>query len=642
MSQQLPLPASTALGRNSVLHSPQLLGDWVLWLEQRPYEKGRSTVLIRRWGDHTNAPQELTPEPINVRSRVHDYGGAPLAASLTQETLQLVWVDDNDRCLWSQCWNDLSGDSLVGDNPKALCSSKGPQRLTAPSSGAYAGGVIDGSRQKWLGVMEDNGCDLLVSVDLHRQNQNASVIHRPADFAGYLALSPDATQLAWVEWQQPSMPWDCSQLLLANLTPAGNAEACQVIAGGQTTPSQGISVFQPQWLPDGSLVVAEDSSGWWNLMRHPQVENPSLSWQRLWPMAKEAAMPQWVFGMSTTAWDGDKLLAAVCNQGAWELQRLGLDGSTGVVDQPFNDLSELHASEGKAVVIASNSITGHGLLEFDLNRNTWHHTPAAPALMETDAISVAQSLWFEGSGGQRTHALYYPPIGNARASSPLLVKSHSGPTSMARRGLNLAIQFWTSRGWGVVDVNYGGSTGFGRDYRNRLERGWGVVDVEDCAAAAKTLIAMGCADPKRVAIEGGSAGGFTTLSCLCFTDVFRAGACRYAVTDPGTLAKETHRFEARYMDGLIGRWPEEHQVYEQRSPLHHVEGIRCPVIFFQGLQDKVVLPEQTERMANALRRNGIPVEVHTFAEEGHGFRDSAVQITVLEATERFFSQHLNL
>ena len=353
-------------------------------------------------------------------------------------------------------------------------------------------------------------------------------------------------------------------------------------------------------------------------------------------------MPQWVFGMSTTAWDGDKLLAAVCDQGEWQMQRLGLDGSAETVEQPFNDLADLNASNGRAVAITSNSTTGPGLLELDLNGGTWQHTPAAAAVMEVDEISLAQSLWFDGAGGQRTHAWYYPPVGGADASSPLLVKSHSGPSSLARRGLSLAIQFWTSRGWGVVDVNYGGSTGFGRTYRDRLQGGWGVVDVGDCAAAAKTLIAKNFADPNRIAIEGGSAGGFTTLACLCFTDVFRAGACRYAVSDPSALATETHRFEARYLDGLIGSWPEEQDLYEQRSPLRHVEQIRCPVIFFQGLQDKVVLPQQTERMADALRRNAIPVEVHTFPEEGHGFRDSEVQVAVLESTERFFRQHLNL
>jgi dipeptidyl aminopeptidase/acylaminoacyl peptidase len=213
---------------------------------------------------------------------------------------------------------------------------------------------------------------------------------------------------------------------------------------------------------------------------------------------------------------------------------------------------------------------------------------------------------------------------------------------MARRGLNPAIQYWTSRGWGVVDVNYGGSTGFGRAYRERLDGQWGVVDVADCAAATLALVAAGRADPERIAIEGGSAGGFTALAALCFTDVFRAGASRYGVADPSALAGESHRFEARYLDGLIGPWPQAQAIYAARSPLAHAARIQCPVIFFQGLDDRVVPPEQTERMAAALERNGVAVEVHRFAGEGHGFRSSAVQIAVLECTEAFFRRHLRL
>ena len=368
------------------------------------------------------------------------------------------------------------------------------------------------------------------------------------------------------------------------------------------------------------------------------------AWERPWPMAAETAMPQWIYGMSTTAWDGEQLIAAVCSRGAWSLQRLSLDGTVQPLPQPFDDLAGLSACNGRAVAVASNSTSVAGLLEIDLRPATplWCHSPAIAAPLPVEAISVAEPLWFNGHQGERTHAWYYPPSGKPPGPAPLLVKSHSGPTAMARRGLNLGIQFWTSRGWGVVDVNYGGSTGFGRSYRERLNNGWGVVDVQDCAAAATTLVQAGKAHPERIAIEGGSAGGFTTLACLCFTDVFRVGACRYAVSDLSALAKETHRFEARYLDTLVGRWPQEQSHYEERSPLQHADRIRCPVIFFQGLQDKVVVPEQTERMAAALRAKGIPVDVQTFAEEGHGFRDSAVKVQVLEATEAFFRHHLGL
>ncbi|MGC6482459.1 MAG: alpha/beta hydrolase family protein [Synechococcus sp.] len=638
--QSRPLPADVALGRTPVLRDPQPLGHWVLWLEQRPQERGRTTALIRPWQATDRQPQELTPAPCNLRSRVHDYGGGVLACHADGDQLLLVWIDDGDGCLWSQRWQGLDQSS---DNAAALDAMAPPRRLTTPGA-VLADGLIDPQRQRWLGVMEDKGRDWLVSVSLQHENQIPEVLHAPRDFAGYMALSSDGQQLAWVEWEQPWMPWDASSLWVAALNDAGMPQSPSLVAGSDPSRPERLSVFQPQWLPDGRLLVAEDRSGWWNLMvsHAPPSDTTPLAWHRPWPMAAEAAMPQWIYGMSTTAWDGDYGVAAVCDQGVWQLKRLSDDGAIDAVDQPFSDLAGLRASDGRVVAIASNASTGMGLLELDLVRGHWTHSVASDAGLDPEQISIAEALWFEGSGGQRTHAWYYPPLGERTQPAPLLVKGHSGPTAMARTGLNLGIQFWTSRGWGVVDVNYGGSTGFGRAYRDRLQTGWGVVDVEDCAAAARALIASGHAHPDQIAMEGGSAGGFTTLACLCFTDVFKAGACRYAVSDLTAMATDTHRFEARYLDGLVGPWPQAQALYDQRSPLLHADQIRCPVIFFQGLKDQVVPPEQTERMAAALRGNGIAVEVLTFPEEGHGFRDSAVQSAVLEATEAFFRHHLKI
>ena len=636
MSSSQPLSAKTALGRLPVLKSPRILGNWVLWLEQRPHEKGRTTAMIRPWLQTDATAKELTAAPANLRCRIHEYGGGAMAVALMGDNLLLTWIDDGDGCLWQQTWRGL------GSEDCAALTAKQPIRISAPGSWALGGGLIDQTRLRWLGVMECNGRDQLVSVALNQSDQHPKVLHAADDFVGYPALSADGSQLAWVEWRQPAMPWDASELRCACLSPEGQLMQVQTLAGSRPDAEQAISVFQPLWQPDGSLIVAEDSSGWWNLMRLADPASGKRNWERPWPMQAETAMPQWVFGMSTSAWDGEQLLAAICSEGRWELKQLRGDGTILSLDQPFDDLADLHADAGRAVVIASSSHLGQGLLELELSTGDWQHTPAGMAALPIEAISSAEPLWFEGAGNLRTHAWYYPPLGGASSETPLLVKSHSGPTAMAGRGLSLGIQFWTTRGWGVVDVNYGGSTGFGRAYRERLNSGWGVVDVQDCAAAAMALVEAGQAHPHKIAIEGGSAGGFTTLACLCFTDVFRAGACRYAVSDLTSLASETHRFEARYLDSLVGAWPEERARYEQRSPLQHAQSIRCPVIFFQGLQDKVVVPEQTERMAAALSSNGLPVEVHTFAQEGHGFRDSAVKVQVLEATERFFRRQLGL
>ncbi len=650
------VPAALAVGRHPSFRSPRLAAGRLFWLEQRPREGGRTTLLVRE-GTPQGAPEgtsqggaaarpiELTPGSWNLRSRVHEYGGGVYAVAGST----VVFVDDGDRCLWSL------------DLPRAPLGEgetlPPPRRLTAEpeatSPRAFADGLIDHVRDRWLGVMEQAGRDRLVAVPLN--GGEPEPLHTAADFCGYAVLSPSGSHLAWVEWQQPFMPWERSQLWLGAFDSCGALASRRCVAGSDGTSPQGISVFQPLWA-GGDLVVANDRSGWWNLERLVDAESipwgetgaaaagESPQWQPLMPMPAEFGQPQWVYGMATTAWDGSRLLAAACREGRWELGSLAPagQGEWTPLDLPFTDLGELHATDGRLVAIAASPTTIQGLLELDTDSGDWCHTPSAPCPLAPARISVGEPLWFEGHGLRPTQAWYYPPPGGGGPETPLLVKSHSGPTGMAGTGLNLAVQFWTSRGWGVVDVNYGGSTGFGRAYRERLDGLWGVVDVADCAAAALAVVRSGKASAERIAIEGGSAGGFTVLAALCFSDVFRAGACRYAVADLAALTRETHRFEARYLDTLVGPWPAAKEIYEARSPLVQAHRIRCPVIFFQGLEDRVVPPEQTERMALALSANSVPVEVHLFPGEGHGFRASEVRIRVLEATEAFFGRHFTL
>lgn len=619
-----PLAAERVVGRLPSLRETTVADGQLFWLEQRPAEGGRTTLMGRPAHQPHGVARERTPGSWDLRTRVHAYGGGSFCCG----SGCVVFVHDGDRCLWRL---DLAG-------------SGAPQRLTNPAERCFADGLIDPLRRRWIGVMEANGRDQLVTVPL--DGGEPQQLHPAADFCGYAAISPDGQQLAWVEWQQPHMPWDRSELWLAGLTASGELTARRCVAGSNAEAPQAISVFQPLWIGPEELVVAEDSSGWWNLRR---LHTGSGQWQTLLPLEAEFAMPQWVYGMRTTAWDGEHLVAAACREGAWQLGEVSLDpklvGTAAAwrpLDQPFDDLAYLAAAEGVVACVASSPTSASGLLQLELASGHWQHAPVSDLPLPLAAISRPEPLWFAGHGGAPTHAWYHPPLGGAKPTSPLLVKGHSGPTGMARRGLQLAIQFWTSRGWGVVDVNYGGSTGFGRAYRQRLQGQWGVADVADCAAAAGALVAAGRASPQRIAIEGGSAGGFTALAALCFTEAFSAAACRYAVCDPAALASHDHRFEARYLDGLIGPWPEAAASYAARSPLLHAGRIRCPVILFQGLEDTVVPPEQTDRMAAALAANGIPVEVHHFAGEGHGFRNGSVQIQVLEATEAFFRRHFGL
>ncbi|MFN9693099.1 MAG: prolyl oligopeptidase family serine peptidase [Synechococcaceae cyanobacterium] len=642
-----PLSARQALADSVALKEPLLAAGWLYWLEQRPAEQGRTTLLRRPALDPQAPPQELSPAPINLRSRVHSYGGGVYAVGAGQ----LVMVDDRDRCLWLRPLPE----SGSGPLPPA-------RQLTPPADPnqprAFADGLVDPERQRWIGVMEQSGRDLLVAVPL--AGGEPEPLWRPADFCGYATLSPDGLALAWVEWQQPHMPWERSQLWLAAVSADGRLEGARQVAGSEACSERGISVFQPLWA-GADLVVANDRSGWWNLERlaKANVLRPEAPahWQPLLPMRAEFALPQWVYGLRTTAWDGQELLAAACVDGCWQLGRLAPkpvspdrpDPETPShgwhpINTPCDDLAYLVAAAGRLVAVGSGPDRPSGLLEVELPDGGWRHSPVAAAPLTLAALSHPEALWFPGHAERPTHAWYYPPQGTPEMPAPLLVRGHSGPTAMARTGLNPALQFWTSRGWGVVEVNYGGSTGFGRAYRERLDGGWGVVDVDDCLAAVQTLVAAGRADPERVAMEGGSAAGFTVLEALARDGTLKAGCCRYPVTDLTALASDAgeHRFEARYFDTLIGPWPQARSLYEQRSPLRHPQRINAPVILFHGLEDPVVPPRQTEALALALQERGVPVELHLFPGEGHGFRDRAVQQRVLEATEAFFHRQLRL
>ncbi len=644
---------AVAVGAQPSWHAPLLVNGQVLWLETRPREGGRVTLLSRPVGG-TQTPRELTPGPWSLRSRLHGYGGGAFCA----DRRSVVFTHDGDRQLWCL---DLPAPDAPLSPPRRLTPP--PGETTALDGGRACGdGLIDRRRERWLGVLEDQGRDQLVTVSL--AGGAPRTLHQARDFCGSPALSPSGDQLAWLEWQHPFMPWERSELWLGRLEPDGSLSDARRLAGADGGDAVGESVVQPLWA-GADLLVARDRSGWWAPTRflHADQSGGSAPLVEESPLSPDAefGVPRWVAGLRCMAWDGARLAAAACRQGLWELGLLDLPGEDSgdagesgdggesasgwrwrPLELPFSELAELSAEDGHLVAIAAGPTTGSGLLEVDLARQTWRHTPAAPCPLNVEAISTPEALWFTGGGGEPTHAWFYPPAGGAGPDSPLLLRAHSGPTAMARTGLNLVVQFWTSRGWGVVDVNYGGSSGFGRAYRERLQGRWGVLDVADCLAAAAAVIARGQASAERVAMDGSSASGFTVLAALAASDLLKVGACRYPVVDLTTLATESHRFEAHYLDSLVGPWPEARAEYEARSPLAQVSRLHRPVILFHGEDDTVVPVSQSERMALALSEKGVPVELHRFPGEGHGFRSGAVQARVLEATEAFFRRHLGL
>jgi dipeptidyl aminopeptidase/acylaminoacyl peptidase len=615
-------------------------GDEVWWNEGRPAEAGRQVLVV---GGAGRPPADRVPPDFSARTAVHEYGGGSYAvlpgpAGAASSVIFANWADQR---LWL---------APPDGTPRAVTPSPDVARGDRFADLALAGPA--GAAPRWLlAVRERHGADSaggkgvdndLIALDLapalagsdpREPGPAISVLASGRDFYSSPRPSPDGTRVAWITWDHPSMPWDSTELWVAALDDGGASSHPRLVAGGP-----GESVGQPRWSPDGRLHYLSDRSGWWNL--YDEAGRP------LAPLDAEFADPDWQLGQSSYAFLADgRLVATWSTPGG---ARLGVvdDGAVLPLDLPFSVFSSVRAQGGAVVAVAGSPTSEPAVVRIGIDDGRVEVVrPSRAGALDAAWISVPQPVEFPTESGRTAHALWYPPtnpetVGPAAELPPLIVVSHGGPTSSASPVLNYGIQYWTSRGLGVVDVDYGGSSGYGRAYRQRLQGLWGIVDVDDCVAAARWLAGQGLVDPARLVIRGGSAGGYTTLAALAFRDVFAAGASHYGVADPALLARDTHKFESRYLDGLIGPYPAAAAVYEARSPLHHVDQLDRPLILFQGLEDAIVPPAQAELIASALAARGVPVAHLTFAGEQHGFRQATTIRRVIDTELDFFGRVL--
>jgi dipeptidyl aminopeptidase/acylaminoacyl peptidase len=627
ITAELVVRAAASLGDVQV--DPVTGSVW--WSEGRPEEGGR-VALLRRGPDRS--PVEVLPEGWSARTRVHEYGGR---AWWTRA--DTVWFASwPDQRLWRLDPGDAEPTPVTPDPP-------------SPCGWRYADGVASPDGQ-WLvcvreahvladGTILDEAHNELVAIPADGSSE-PTVIVSGSDFVAAPRLDPTGTRLAWLLWDHPRMPWDGTELWVASVDwdgPFPHLGEPEFLAGG---PDE--ALVQPEWLATGELLVVSDRDEWWNLYR---VEGRD----RLTPLAPidaEVATPSWAFGQSRYAvLDDGRAVMALTSGGLDRLVILG-DRAIDTVPTPFTSLSAVRAVPGGIVSIAASPTAEPAVVGIGLSAATPTielMRPPRDLGLDPAWFSRPQPISFPTSGGRTAHALHYPPtnpecVAPEHELPPLLVGIHGGPTGAARSFLQLGTQFWTSRGIGVVDVNYGGSTGYGRTYRRQLDRQWGVVDLDDCVAAAEHLVAQGLADPDRLLIHGGSAGGFTTLSALARRDTFAAGASSYGVADLTALARDTHKFESRYLDGLVGELPGAEAIYTERSPIHHLDGFDRPLIVFQGLEDEIVPPNQSEAIVAALAAKGIPVAYVPFEGEQHGFRRAANIRRALDAELWFYGQIL--
>ena len=619
-----PITTDSIVADSVGLGQIALDGGDVYWAELRPLEAGRQ-VVVKRTPD--GAGLDVTPTPFNVRTRVHEYGGGAYVVS------------------GGTVYFTNFADQRVYRQP----AGQEPSPITPEEDIRHADFEVDLARSRLVCVQENHSDDAepvnsVVAVPMDTRDgviADPEVLVSGSDFYSSPRLSPDGSRLCWLSWNHPNMPWDGTELWVGELDEDGKVGVRKLAAGGSAE-----SICQPEWAPDGRLYFVSDRSGWWNLYRWDDRSGRGAG-ECVLPMEAEFARPQWVFGANSYGFvSADRAICAVNRNGVWGL--LDVDLASGrwtaldIGGYSAMGRSDLRVAGDQVFFEAGGPAEPNALLRLDLGSGRLDVVRRSnPAALDPEYLSAPETIEFPTEGGLTAHAFFYPPRNRdftapEGAKPPLLLKSHGGPTAATSNALDLEIQFWTSRGFAVVDVNYGGSTGYGREYRRRLERNWGVVDVDDCVNAARHLASQGLVDEKQLAIDGGSAGGYTTLAALTFRDIFSAGASYYGVSDLETLARDTHKFESRYLDTLVGPYPEEAGVYRERSPINFTERLSRPIILLQGLEDRIVPPGQAEAMFDAVRAKGIPTAYLAFAGEQHGFRQAGNIKRALEAELYFF------
>ena len=591
-------------------------GDDVWWAESRPDEGGR-TVIVRNGKDQTD-------KKTNVRTLVHEYGGS-------------AWWVRNGTLVYSQYLDqrlyrrDKSGDSI----PLT------PESETQQSY-RYADGRITNNEDWYVCVREihtssdEEPSNEIVAVPLDGSQQIRVLVSGP-DFVSSPRVSKEGDQIAWVQWNHPNMPWDDTQLCIASLEE-------MVLSNQKVTKSKAESFFQPEWDDQGNLHVVSDRNNWWNLFRVDQSTN-EIDLTSLTNIEAEIGLPQWVFGQSRYAFVGDEIWFVYREAG---IDKLATLSSNGQFEQIKIDATEIESVTNyqDGIVATVSSWKAESSVMFINSEEVRPLSKTRDLDIGESWFPVPEAFTYQTSDSEKAHALFYSPTNpeyeiHENENPPLIVLAHGGPTGSARRQLQLSIAYWTSRGFGVADVDYRGSTGYGRLYRNSLRNSWGLADVEDCVAVAKHLVAQKKVDKNRLAIKGGSAGGFTVLAALTFHDTFTAGASRYGIADLAILAKDTHKFESRYLDRLVGKWPEDEEIYKQRSPIHHIEQLSTPMVILQGSEDPIVPPNQAHLMAKKLKENDIPHALIEFSDEGHGFRKAPNITKAIESELAFFAQIFN-
>ena len=615
-----------------------IVGDFIFWKQSLKISgENKNAIFVRPIKQTKLRSQNLTGNSFYINSKFHGYGGKSYKCIQSSDYLYLVWIDQISGSIWAQKLQINKLKNKIYQFPY-LIKNEDPRQISKPLDGNFDANFELMHKEILFGILEINNNDYLYSLNINHTKKDLNILKKFKNFAGSLSSNLNGNILSWIEWDSPYMPWENNNLYFANVANDGEIKTIKKLDKSIISNSDLISFFQPYWLSKNILVCSEDSSGWWNLIFFEinQLDNININ-KKICKKFYEYGLPQWVSGISLLSGCKENFFCVARYKDKCVLEYYKNLTFEMKIDLPFTNISDLYVSDNKLVFKASSNICEEQLIELEIN-DIYEFPIKKEMIKISDRISQADTFWFKGFKGRNTHAWIYKSKFMNSKKSPLLVKAHSGPTSYFNGALNPEVQFWTSRGWFVAEINYSGSSGFGKEYRERLNSNWGIADSEDCKALVWTLIKKELIDISKIVILGNSAGGFTALNALCGHTPFKAAICKYPVLDLNEMHFNTHRFEKNYLNSLVGNFNKNKEKYFERSPINKIDKISQPLLLFHGKKDRVIdyrisLAFHKKRLINQMNS-----EIHLYEEEGHGFRNINNKLNYLSVSELFLNK----
>ena len=641
MSNDDQLKVRQTVSKKKSFKELTIVRDIIFWIDLVGEGQNENAIFARPFNEKEAFPQKLTSKKCNIKNNFHGYGGKSYKCIYLKNNFYLIWIDQITNAVWFQIFKEVA--SNYRSQKRYLDSVQEPRQLSKSIDGNFDSSFVISQKNFLYGICEINNRDYLFSLNLKKTKQDIYRIKKFKNFAGELSSNTSVSLLSWVEWDYPYMPWEKNDLCFAQIDLDGEITKIKKFSDKLINAKKKVSFFQPYWISETLLVCSEDSSGWWNLLflEASKIENIFIK-KRVERNFVEYGVPQWVSGITFFSGDIKNLFCLAKKENNFVVEQYKDLQFVKEFSTPFTSISDFSVFRNNVLLKGYGSDFLGNLLEIDCKKEVLSNVFEEINAEYIKDSSKPESFWFKGFEAQSTHSFLYRPLVENFRKPPLLVRAHSGPTSCFDGSYNSEVQYWTSKGFFVAEVNYGGSSGFGKAYRERLNYKWGIVDSYDCKALALELIKSNQVDSEKVVIFGNSAGGLTALNCLLYGSIFKAAICKYPVIDLKDMHYNTHRFEKDYLNSLVGDYAKNHDDYINRSPISHINNIKKPILLFHGKKDTVISYKQTLRIQETLIQNNKYSEVIFFDNEGHGFRNIENREVVMQKSQEFLKNALNI